>query len=69
MIVQMIYLGEESGTLESMLEKITELYDQEFENSLLQLTTFIEPVMMILLGLWIGGILVALYLPMLTLGA
>ena len=63
MVVQMIAVGEDAGALETMLEKISEFYDQEVKSTTEQLTSLIEPLMIAVLGVVIGGMIVALYLP------
>ena len=63
MVVQMIAVGEDSGALETMLRKIADFYDQEVESTAEQLTALIEPLMIGFIGLIIGGMIVALYMP------
>ncbi len=63
MVVQMISVGEQSGALDSMLEKIADFYDAEVDQAVANLTALIEPVLMVFLGVVIGGMLVAMYLP------
>ena len=63
MVTQMMAVGEDSGALETMLEKISEFYDQEVEATTEQLTSLIEPIMILGIGLVVGGMIVALYLP------
>ncbi|WP_166786438.1 type II secretion system F family protein [Cryobacterium sp. TMT2-15-1] len=63
MVVQMIAVGEDSGSLEQMLNKIADFYDQEVESATEQLTAMIEPLMVAFLGVVVGGMIVALYLP------
>jgi type IV pilus assembly protein PilC len=64
MLVQMISVGEETGALDSMLNKIADFYDEEVSNAVDSLTSLIEPLMMATLGVVVGGIVIALYLPM-----
>ncbi len=64
MVVQMISVGEETGALDAMLQKVAEFYDEEVTAGVEGLTSMIEPVMMATLGLIVGGIVIALYLPM-----
>ena len=66
MVVQMIAVGEDSGSLESMLNKIADFYDEEVQSTTEQLTSLIEPLLIAFLGIVIGGMIVALYLPMFT---
>jgi type IV pilus assembly protein PilC len=63
MVTQMIAVGEDSGSLEVMLDKIADFYDQEVEAATEQLTAMIEPLMVAFLGVVVGGMIVALYLP------
>lgn len=63
MVTQMIAVGEDAGSLEIMLDKIADFYDQEVEAATEQLTAMIEPLMVAFLGVVIGGMVVALYLP------
>lgn len=63
MVVQMIAVGEETGALDDMLEKIADFYDQEVEATTEQLMALIEPIMIVVLGGVVGGMIVALYLP------
>jgi type IV pilus assembly protein PilC len=63
MVVQMIASGEETGSVDSMLTRIAEFYDQEVEATTDALTSLIEPLMIAVLGVLVGGMIVALYLP------
>ncbi|MBX3089584.1 MAG: type II secretion system F family protein [Cryobacterium sp.] len=63
MVTQMISVGEDAGALEQMLEKIADFYDDEVSAATEQLTAAIEPLMIAFLGLVVGGMIVALYLP------
>ncbi len=64
MTVQMIAVGEETGAIDEMLEKISDFYDAEIEATAEQLTALLEPVMIAVLGGIVGGMVVALYMPM-----
>ena len=64
MVVQMIAVGEDTGALDTMLDKIGDFYDQEVESTTESLTAMIEPLMIALLGGMVGGMVIALYLPM-----
>jgi len=64
MLVQMISVGEETGALDAMLNKIADFYDEEVSASVDGLTSIIEPLMMASLGLVVGGMVIALYMPM-----
>jgi type IV pilus assembly protein PilC len=63
MVVQMIAVGEDTGALDAMLGKIADFYDQEVEATTEQLMALIEPIMIVALGAVVGGMIVALYLP------
>ncbi len=63
MVVQMIAVGEDSGALETMLVKVSDFYDNEVQTTTEQLTALIEPLMIGVIGVVIGGMIVALYLP------
>ena len=63
MVVQMIAVGEDTGALDSMLKKIAEFYDQEVTATTEQLMALIEPIMIVVLGSLVGGMIIALYLP------
>jgi type IV pilus assembly protein PilC len=64
MVIQMIAVGEETGALDSMLEKIADFYDREVEATVNSLTSLIEPLLMVFMGASVGGMVVALYMPM-----
>ncbi|MCI5140427.1 MAG: type II secretion system F family protein [Candidatus Electrothrix sp. ATG1] len=66
MVVQMINVGESVGALDAMLEKIADFYDEEVDQAVDNLTAMIEPFMMVFLGGTIGGLVVAMYLPIFT---
>jgi type IV pilus assembly protein PilC len=63
MVTQMIAVGEDAGSLETMLNKIAQFYDQEVQSSTEQLTAAIEPLLIAFLGVVIGGMVIALYMP------
>ena len=63
MVVQMVGIGEESGALDNMLFKVAEFYESEVENAVDTLSTLLEPLIMVVLGTLVGGIVIALYLP------
>ena len=69
MVVQMITVGEDTGALDEMLEKIAEFYDQEVEATTDQLTALIEPLMIAVLGTIVGGMIIALYMPIFSIYA
>lgn len=68
MVVQMIDVGEASGALDSMLEKIADFYDEEVDNAVDAMTALLEPMLMVFLGIIIGFIVVAMYLPIFKMG-
>jgi type IV pilus assembly protein PilC len=63
MVVQMTAIGEESGSLDTMLFKVAEFYEEEVSNAVDTLSTLLEPIIMVVLGTLVGGIVIALYLP------
>ncbi|MEY2114242.1 MULTISPECIES: type II secretion system F family protein [Rhodanobacter] len=63
MVVQMTAIGEESGALDNMLFKVAEFYEEEVSNAVDTLSTLLEPIIMVVLGTLVGGMVVALYLP------
>ncbi len=64
MVTQMIAVGEDAGALDTMLGKVSQFYDEEVEATTQQLTSMIEPIMIVVIGSIVGGMIVALYLPM-----
>jgi type IV pilus assembly protein PilC len=66
MVCQMIAVGESTGALDAMLEKIADFYDEEVDQAVDNLTAMIEPAMIIFLGIVIGGLVVSMYLPIFT---
>lgn len=68
MVVQMVAIGEESGQLERMLTKVATIYEQEIDAAVEGLTSLLEPVIMLTLGILIGGVIIAMYLPIIQLG-
>ena len=69
MVTQMISVGEETGNLDAMLAKIAEFYEQEVDAAVSGLTSLIEPVVVVFMGVIIGAIAIAMYMPMFQLGA
>jgi type IV pilus assembly protein PilC len=63
MVVQMIGVGEQTGAMDQMLQKIADFYEEEVDASVSALTSLIEPVMMAFLGVVVGGLIIAMYLP------
>ncbi|MGH8122965.1 MAG: type II secretion system F family protein [Rudaea sp.] len=69
MVVQMVAIGEEAGALDSMLFKIAEFYEQEVNNAVDALASLLEPFIMVVIGVIVGGLVVAMYLPIFKLAA
>ncbi|MCX7116563.1 MAG: type II secretion system F family protein [Legionellales bacterium] len=69
MVIQMIAIGEESGTLEQMLSKVADFYEEAVDNSVDSLSSLLEPMIMSILGVLVGGLVVAMYLPIFKLGS
>ena len=69
MVTQMVAIGEESGALESMLRKVAEAYEEEVDAAVASLSSLMEPVIMVVLGVLIGGLVIAMYLPIFKLGS
>ncbi len=67
MVSQMIAIGEQTGAMDTMLSKIADFYEQEVDSAVKQMLTLIEPIMIGFLGVTIGGIVIAMYLPLFTL--
>ena len=68
MAVQMTAIGEESGSLDAMLDKVASFYEDEVDNMVDNLTTLLEPMIMAVLGVLVGGLIIAMYLPIFSLG-
>jgi type IV pilus assembly protein PilC len=69
MVVQMVAIGEESGSIDSMLAKVAEFYEQEVDNAVDAMSSLMEPMIMVVLGTLIGGLVVAMYLPIFKMGS
>lgn len=69
MVVQMVAIGEESGELDKMLNKVADFYEEEVDNAVDALSSLIEPIIMAFLGVVVGGLVIAMYLPIFKLGA
>jgi len=67
--VQMTAIGEESGALDSMLDKVAGIYEEEVDNLVDSLTALMEPMIMVVLGILVGGLIIAMYLPIFQLGS
>ena len=66
MVVQMIAVGEQTGALDVMCNKIADFYDEEVDVAVAALTSLLEPVMMVVIGGVVGGMVMAMYLPIFT---
>jgi type IV pilus assembly protein PilC len=69
MVVQMIAVGEESGSLDTMSAKVAEFYEAEVDNAVDSMSSLLEPLIMAVLGVLVGGMVIAMYLPIFKLGA
>ncbi|MFA5017246.1 MAG: type II secretion system F family protein [Methylobacter sp.] len=69
MVVQMVAIGEESGSMDSMLLKVADFFDEEVDNLVDNLSSLMEPIIMVILGTLVGGLVVAMYLPIFKMGA
>jgi type IV pilus assembly protein PilC len=63
MVVQMISVGEQTGALDAMLTKIADFYEEEVDVAVASMTSMIEPLLMVFLGTVVGGLVIAMYLP------
>lgn len=68
MVIQMVAIGEEAGSLDSMLSKVADYYEQEVDDAVSALSSLMEPIIMVVLGTLIGGLVIAMYLPIFKLG-
>ena len=68
MVVQMIAVGEESGSLDAMSGKVAEFYEAEVDNAVDSMSSLMEPMIMVVLGVLVGGMVIAMYLPIFKLG-
>ena len=69
MAIQMVAIGEESGALDDMLDKVANYYENEVDHAVDGLTSMMEPFIMVILGILIGGLVVAMYLPIFQMGS
>ena len=69
MVIQMVAIGEESGAVDDMLAKVANVYEAEVDNAVDSLTSLLEPLIMAVLGVVIGGLIIAMYLPIFQIGA
>jgi type IV pilus assembly protein PilC len=69
MVVQMIGVGEQTGAMDQMLQKIADFYEEEVDAAVTAMTSLIEPIMMAFLGVVVGGLIIAMYLPIFNLAS
>jgi len=69
MVVQMVAIGEEAGSLDSMLDRVASFFEEEVDNAVDNMSSLMEPFIMVVLGTLVGGLVVAMYLPIFKLGA
>jgi len=69
MAIQMVSIGEESGSLDAMLSRVADFYETEVDNAVDALTSLLEPIIMAVLGVLVGGLIIAMYLPIFKLGS
>ena len=69
MVIQMIAVGEESGSLDEMASKVADFHEEEVDNAVDSMSSLIEPLIMSILGVLVGGLVVAMYLPIFKMGA
>jgi len=69
MVIQMIAVGEESGSLDAMSAKVADFYEEEVDNAVDSMSSLLEPLIMVILGVLVGGLVIAMYLPIFKLGA
>jgi type IV pilus assembly protein PilC len=69
MVIQMVAIGEESGALDSMLSKVADFFEQEVDDAVDAMSSLMEPMIMVVLGTLIGGMVIAMYLPIFKIGA
>ncbi len=68
MVLQMVAIGEESGSIDSMLSKVADFYEAEVDDAVEALSSLMEPIIMAVLGILIGGMVIAMYLPIFKMG-
>lgn len=69
MVIQMVSIGEESGSLDSMLSKVADFYEQEVDDAVDALSSLMEPMIMVVLGTLVGGLVISMYMPIFKLGS
>ncbi|MGB9429895.1 MAG: type II secretion system F family protein [Gammaproteobacteria bacterium] len=67
-VVQMIAIGEEAGSIDTMASKVADFYEEEVDNAVDAMSSLMEPIIMVILGILVGGLVVAMYLPIFNLG-
>jgi type IV pilus assembly protein PilC len=68
MVLQMVAIGEEAGSIDSMLSKVADFYEAEVDDAVDALASLMEPIIMVVLGTLIGGMVIAMYLPIFKMG-
>ena len=69
LVTQMVAIGEESGALDGMLGKVADFFEEEVDEAVAALASLMEPLIMVILGVLIGGLVIAMYLPIFKLGS
>jgi type IV pilus assembly protein PilC len=69
MVIQMVQIGEESGSLDAMLGKVADFFEEEVDEAVAALSSLMEPLIMVILGVLIGGLVIAMYMPIFKLGS
>ncbi|MBL3600739.1 MAG: type II secretion system F family protein [gamma proteobacterium endosymbiont of Lamellibrachia anaximandri] len=69
MVIQMVAIGEESGSLDDMLSKVADFFEEQVDNAVDALSSLLEPLIMVILGTLVGGLVVAMYLPIFKMGS
>jgi type IV pilus assembly protein PilC len=69
MVVQMVAIGEESGAIDQMLDKVAEVFEEEVDSAVDSMSSLMEPIIMSVLGVLVGGLIIAMYLPIFQMGA
>jgi type IV pilus assembly protein PilC len=68
MVLQMVAIGEEAGSIDSMLSKVADFFEAEVDDAVEALSSLMEPIIMVVLGTLIGGMVIAMYLPIFKMG-
>jgi len=69
MVIQMVSIGEESGSLDDMLNKVAAFYEEQVDNAVDSMSSLLEPLIMVILGTLVGGLVIAMYLPIFKMGS